>query len=70
MADRASSFDRALAIVTAFEAAGETSAARMLLLTQIQDLIDAADAARAGASKGDITMGDHFCIVWNPDGMP
>lgn len=69
MADRASSFDRALAIVTAFEAAGETSAARMLLLTQIQDLIDAADAARAGASKGDPTMGDHFCIVWNPDGM-
>lgn len=69
MADRGTSFDRALAFVTAFEAAGETSAARMLLLTQIQDLIDAADATRAGVSKGGLTMGDHFCIVWNPDGM-
>lgn len=56
MANRGSSFDRALAIVTAFEAAGETSAARMLLLTQIQDLIDAADASRAGAIKGVTSM--------------
>lgn len=69
MADRGTSFDRALAIVTAFEAAGETSAARMLLLTQIQDLIDAADAARAGASNGDIIMDEQFFIVWNPNGM-
>ncbi len=43
-------FDRALGIVTEYEAAGETSAARMLLLTRIEDLCRAQEelaAARA-----------------------
>lgn len=43
-------FDRALSIVTEYEAAGETSAARMLLLTRIEDLCRAQEelaAARA-----------------------
>lgn len=39
-------FERALAIVTEYEAAGETSAARMLLLTRIEDLCEVAEAAR------------------------
>ena len=38
-------FDRALGIVTEYEAAGETSAARMLLLTRIEDLCEVAEAA-------------------------
>lgn len=41
-----SPFDRAIGIVTEFEAAGETSAARMLLLTRIEDLCEVAEAAR------------------------
>lgn len=41
-----SPFDRALGIVTEYEAAGETSAARMLLLTRIEDLCEVAEAAR------------------------
>lgn len=68
MADRGTSFDRALAIVTAFEAAGETSAARLLLVAQIQDLIDAA-AAGPAPPKGALTMDEQFFIVWNPNGM-
>ncbi|MFG1263283.1 MULTISPECIES: hypothetical protein [Xanthobacter] len=38
-------FDRALGIVTEYEAAGETSAARMLLLTRIEALCEVAEAA-------------------------
>ncbi|MFG1262323.1 hypothetical protein [Xanthobacter aminoxidans] len=40
-------FDRALGIVTEFEAAGETSAARMLLLTRIEDLCRALEETPA-----------------------
>ena len=40
-------FDRALSIVTEYEAAGETSAARMLLLTRIEDLCQVEDGTRA-----------------------
>lgn len=40
-------FDRALSIVTEFEAAGETSAARMLLLTRIEDLCEVEEGTRA-----------------------
>lgn len=40
-------FDRALSIVTEYEAAGETSAARMLLLTRIEDLCQVEEEARA-----------------------
>lgn len=39
-------FDRALGIVTEYEAAGETSAARMLLLTRIEALCEVAEAGR------------------------
>lgn len=39
-------FDRALGIVTEYEAAGETSAARMLLFTRIEDLCEVAEAGR------------------------
>lgn len=40
-------FDRALSIVTEYEAAGETSAARMLLLTRIEDLCRAQEELAA-----------------------
>jgi len=39
-------FERALGIVTEYEAAGETSAARMLLFTRIEDLCEVAEAGR------------------------
>ncbi|UDQ89314.1 hypothetical protein LJE71_24470 [Xanthobacter autotrophicus] len=39
-------FERALGIVTEYEAAGETSAARMLLLTRIEALCEVAEAGR------------------------
>lgn len=39
-------FERALSIVTEYEAAGETSAARMLLLTRIEDLCRALEETR------------------------
>lgn len=39
-------FERALSIVTEYEAAGETSAARMLLFTRIETLCEVAEAGR------------------------
>ncbi|UJX46608.1 hypothetical protein [Xanthobacter sp. YC-JY1] len=56
-------FDRAFSIVTEYEAAGETSAARMLLLTRIEDIAAAAWRARQAAEAERLRLLQDFCVT-------
>lgn len=55
-------FDRALSIVTEYEAAGETSAARMLLLTRIEDLCRVEEEILS-RTPARLKIGDHVKVV-------